>query len=647
MIMPQPGFLMDKMMTLSSEDLDNQIVEFLRGKDLLPEVVLRFPNSPKDLTLQSSFNGTRLAADSSLAQDPIFLQKIAEASPFIIYVYDLKEDQTVYTNREITAVLGYTPYQIQTMDRGLIRSLMHPADWPRWQEHLENLSSLPDGSFAVVEYRLQRPNGTWIWLRSRDMVFKREGKTNFPIQLLGTAEDITAQRETEVAMEWQATHDALTELPNRTLFQRQVAEAVQQAASGDHDLAILFLDLDGFKHINDTLGHEVGDTLLRVVADRLREAIEKESHGVIARMGGDEFTVLLPQLDGPDHPQRVADRLLTLFHEPVMLRGHELFVTASIGISVYPYDGQDRETLLRRADVAMYAAKAQGRNTYQMHTEAMNVAAFDRLLLEGSLRHAVEREEVTLHYQPQLDLATGRIQGVEALLRWRHEKFGDVPRSRFIPLAEETGLIRPLGEWALREACRQVSSWSAVLNRTDTTTLRVAVNLSARQLAQPDVVSKIRSVIEETEILPSMLELEITETALLYSGGAAAERTLHALSDLGIRLSVDDFGTGYSSLSYLRRFPFNSVKIDPSFVRELTEQPRSQAIIRAVIDLAHALDLSVVAEGVETAMQRDLLRSLGCDAMQGYLFSPAVPADRIDALLNAWAFWAWAETPSR
>ncbi len=634
-------------MILSSEDSNDLLLQFLRDKQLLPEVVLRFPDSALGAIAESDFAGTLLAPNYSHAKDPVFLQKIAEASPFVIYVYDLNEDRNLYSNREITPILGYSLEEVQNFKNGLLHSLMHPEDWARWQEHVENLSSLPDGSFAVLEYRLKRPDGQWTWLRSRDMVFKRDSKSNRPIQLLGTAEDITVQRETEVAMEWQATHDALTELPNRTLFQRQVAEAVQQASTGDHDLAILFLDLDGFKHINDTLGHEVGDTLLRVVADRLREAIEKEGHGLIARMGGDEFTVLLPHLESSDHPRRVADRLLTLFHEPVMLRGHELFVTASIGISVFPYDGQDRETLLRRADVAMYAAKAQGRNTYQMHTEAMNVAAFDRLLLEGSLRHAVEREEVTLHYQPQLDLATGQIQGVEALLRWRHEKFGDVPRSRFIPLAEETGLIRPLGEWALREACRQVASWSAVLNPKNSTPLRVAVNLSARQLAQPDVVSKIQSVIRETEILPSMLELEITETALLYSGGAAAERTLRAISDLGIRLSVDDFGTGYSSLSYLRRFPFNSVKIDPSFVRELTDQTRSQAIIRAVIDLAHALDLSVVAEGVETAMQRDLLRSLGCDAMQGYLFSPAVPADRIDSLLNAWAFWSWAETSPR
>jgi diguanylate cyclase (GGDEF)-like protein/PAS domain S-box-containing protein len=610
-------------------------------------VILRFPISTTDVAEESHFAGTLLAANSSLAKDPIFLQRIAEASPFVIYVYDLNEDRNLYTNREITALLGYTPEETQTFNKGLLQSLMHPEDLPRWQEHVNSLSSLPDGSFATVEYRLKRPNDSWVWLRSRDMVFKRDGKSNIPSQLLGTAEDITAQREAEAAMEWQATHDALTELPNRTLFQRQVAEAVEEASTGDHDLAILFLDLDGFKHINDTLGHEVGDTLLRVVADRLREAIDKESDGLIARMGGDEFTVLLPRLDGSDHPKRVADKLLALFHEPVMLRGHELFVTASIGISVFPYDGQDRETLLRRADVAMYAAKAQGRNTYQMHTEAMNVAAFDRLLLEGSLRHAVEREEVTLHYQPQLDLATGRILGVEALLRWRHEKFGDVPRSRFIPLAEETGLIRPLGEWALREACRQIASWSAVLPANQSAPLRVAVNLSARQLAQPDVVAKIQSVLRETEIAPNMLELEITETALLYSGGAAAERTLHALNEMGIRLSVDDFGTGYSSLSYLRRFPFNSVKIDPSFVRELTDAPRSQAIIRAVIDLAHALDLSVVAEGVETTLQRDLLRSLGCDAMQGYLFSPAVPADRIDSLLNAWAFWSWAEnTPA-
>ncbi|MBC8102294.1 MAG: EAL domain-containing protein [Cytophagales bacterium] len=584
-------------------------------------------------------------SDSPLASDPAFLKQVADASPFIIYVYDIREDRNLYANREITALLGYTPSQARAFGQGLMQSLVHPEDWSRWQQHLESLNSLPDGEFAAFEYRVRSVTGAWRWLRSRNLIFKRDSGTGKVVQVLGTAEDTTAQREAEATMEWQATHDALTELPNRILFQRQVTEAVREATKEDHDLAVLFLDLDGFKHINDTLGHEVGDTLLRVVAERLRTSIEADGYGTIARMGGDEFTVLLPNLDHPNRPQQVAEQLLALFQEPVMLRGHELFVTASIGISIFPYDGQDRETLLRRADVAMYAAKAQGRNTYQMHTEAMNVAAFDRLLLEGSLRHAVEREEVTLHYQPQMDLATGRIQAVEALLRWRHEKFGDVPRTRFIPLAEETGLIRPLGEWALREACRQAVNWSGAIPGDSAAPLRVAVNLSARQLAQPDVVTRIQAVLQESEIALDTLELEITETALLYSGGAAAERTLHALRDLGIRLSVDDFGTGYSSLSYLRRFPFNSVKIDQSFVRELTEAPRSQAIIRAVIDLAHALDLSVVAEGVETATQRDLLRSLGCDAMQGYLFSPAVPADRIDAFLSAWSFWSWADNP--
>lgn len=500
-------------------------------------------------------------------------------------------------------------------------------------------------------FRFLTSDGRPRWVSSIGQVLRdTEGRA---VRLAGITRDVTLHREAEERIVWQATHDILTDLPNRLHFLEQAQAAVALADADPKKgraLAVLFVDLDGFKRINDTLGHGIGDAVLQTAAKRLRAHTPPGS--LVARQGGDEFTILLPTVQTEKEATEAAEQLLRALADPFSVAGHELYLTASIGISIYPYDGWDAEVLIRHADVAMYHAKERGRNNYQIHTEDMNRAAYDRLLLENDLRRALQSNEITVLYQPQIALSGGlhgsnssssptndyfapsappHISAVEALMRWNHAEFGSVPRSRFIPLAEETGMIRALGQWIVRQACRQAREWEQ-----SGQPVRVAVNLSARQLGHPGIVETVADALKETGLNPGLLELEITESALIWNGEAAVA-TAYRLKDLGVRLCVDDFGTGYSSLAYLRRFPLDAVKIDRSFVTELVQDLQARAIVRAVIDLAHALSLWVVAEGVETEAQRDLLSGLGCDLMQGYLFSRAVTADRLTELLTSGA----------
>jgi len=474
------------------------------------------------------------------------------------------------------------------------------------------------------------------------------------------ARDISAQKRAEAAQEkavalirWQAETDALTSLPNRARFGEELDAAIARAAP----FALLFMDLDLFKHVNDSLGHVAGDRghvagdrLLQQVAGRFTERLA--AHGgpqdVLARMGGDEFTLLLvPEGGRPagDDAATAADDMLESLLAPITVEGHELHVAASIGISRFPEDGADAETLLKHADLAMYHAKGEGRGRWRSFARAMTEAAEERLRLENSLRRAIERPggeagAMTLLYQPQVSLATGEIIGAEALVRWRHPEWGMVSPARFIPLAEETGLIVPLGEWVLREACRQAAGWAR-----GGRPLRVSVNLSARQLAERGLVGSVRAALDAAGLAPHWLDLELTETALIENlagkgdgeggGGETAAGRLAALRALGIRLSVDDFGTGYSSLSYLRRLPLDVLKVDRSFVLGLDgDRGEDETVVRAVIDMAHALSLEVIAEGVEREEQRHVLARLGCDQMQGFLFSAPVPPERMAELLG-------------
>ena len=432
--------------------------------------------------------------------------------------------------------------------------------------------------------------------------------------------DISEQKKTQALVRWQAYNDPLTCLPNRACFQQALEDAIAYA----QPFSVLFVDLDQFKHINDSLGHAAGDHLLQEVTARFERCLERDD--LLARMGGDEFTLLL--LEEAARPDEKAEALLHSLFLPLFIEGHELHVAASIGVSRFPGHAFNAETLLKCADLALYHAKESGRGQWQEFSPAMTEAARERLTLESSLRKALERDELILLYQPQVSLETGQIIGSEALVRWQHPELGLVSPEKFIPLAEETGLIVPLGEWVLQTACRQAAQWER-----KGTPLRQSVNLSARQLSERGLVQSVQRILDETGLSPHLLDLELTESALVAQGEAAVE-CLTALRALGVRISLDDFGTGYSSLSYLERFKLDTLKIDKSFTQRMSSSKIGFAIVHAIVQLARALDMAVIGEGVETAAQLEGLRECRCDFAQGYLFSRPVPASDVPALLD-------------
>lgn len=435
------------------------------------------------------------------------------------------------------------------------------------------------------------------------------------------------RQRTEAQMCYQVYHDTLTGLPNRAFFDQHLPQAIARTSQNNQQLAVIFLDLDNFKTINDTLSHAVGDLLLQQVTQRISAALRAED--IVARWGGDEFTLILPNLVDPSDAAKIARRIADQLTPPFLLQNHELHVTASLGIALFPEDGQDMTTLLQNADVAMYRAKQQGRNNYQFYTQSLSTEAAQRLTLEGYLHHALGRDEFALYYQPQVNVETGEIVQMEALLRWQHPTLGLVAPGQFIPLAEENGLIVPIGEWVLRTACAQAMAWA----QAGLPLVNLAVNLSARQLQHPNLVGMVAQVLAETGLPATRLELEITETAAMADMAASIER-LRSLRQLGVKISMDDFGTGYSCLSYLKQFPLDGIKIDRAFVIDLPHSAADQAMVKAIIAMAQGLTLSVVAEGVETTEQYRGLHRLGCTEMQGFLFGRPQPAAVAAAYLS-------------
>lgn len=454
-------------------------------------------------------------------------------------------------------------------------------------------------------------------------------------EIVDVFEDITDQKLAEEdrrqlvhQLAYQANHDALTGLPNRSCLNNYLQQALDRAEQNTPHtgLALLFIDVDQFKLINDTLGHDFGDLLLQSVASRLKSCLRKGD--IISRFGGDEFVIVLPDLNSTKDISLIAQKLLAAFNKPFVIQAKEIFITASIGITVYPLDGDTIESLIKNADTAMYSAKAAGRNNFQFFTQTLNVMTQERLSLGNKLTKALERQEFLLHYQPQIDLLSGRLIGLEALIRWQDAEQGLILPAQFIPLAEETGLIVPIGEWVLRTACQQMRSWQSIFPDY----LSLAVNLSMEQIRQPNFTRRVAQILRETGLDPNILELEITESTAMQNAEATIN-ILHELKKMGIRISIDDFGTGFSSLNYLRRLPIDSIKIDKTFISDLEGPNGSADIVRTIITLSQTLHLKVIAEGVETERQADFLRSHNCNLAQGYLFSPPLPPAATETFL--------------
>ena len=548
--------------------------------------------------------------------------------------WDIDEDEFNFSD-EARRMFGFEPRE-GCITRARTLELVHPADRSKVSRAIA--TALSDGQPYSVSYRINRSDGTeCAVLIVAEPVADDSGR---PVQFLGTVQDITEQEKAESQIRMLAYYDALTGLANRERFKEQAEQAVTAAQRVGTKMALIYLDLDNFKRINDTLGHTAGDTLLRGVAKALTNIVrgtdivakvdaETSVPSSLARLGGDEFTIMLTGLSRSESAARVATRILETLSRPLKIDEREYVVTGSMGIALYPDDGGDVDVLLRNADIAMYAAKEDGRNNYRFFSEEMNSRMMERLAMESDLRKALEQDELVLHYQPQVESQTGKVVAFEALVRWNHPERGLVPPFDFIGIAEETGLIIPLGEWVMRAACEEAMSW----HQAGYPAMRISVNVASQQLTQSDLVATVEKVLKTTGMDGGFLELELTESSLM-SDVETTTQTLWNLKDIGLSLSVDDFGTGYSSMNYLKRFPLDALKIDQSFVRDLNEDPNDAAIARAVIALAKALDLSTVAEGVEDEEQLTYLRALGCDFIQGYYFSRPMPADKIVEFLE-------------
>ena len=543
------------------------------------------------------------------------LQTVSQAidqSPSIVVITDAS-GAIEFVNPRFRHVTGYCAEEVRGKNPRVLRSGVQSSD-----VYLDLWKTISEGRVWRGELQNRRKDGTCYWEAAVIVpVVDEKGRISHYLKL---AEDISERKEAEETIRRMIFYDRLTGLAGRELFVDRLTLALSHARRRLEPLAVIFLDLDHFQKVTHSLGHGSGDDLLRQVAARLTGALR--SSDTVARLGSDIFTVLLPQVADPLNAGQVAQKLLDAIGTPFSCGGHEIYMSASVGISVYPEDGEDATTLLRNADAALSRAKQQGSGTLLHYAHTMNERAMDRMVLENSLRKALDRQEFILYYQPQMELATGRLFGAEALIRWRHPERGLVPPGHFIPLAEETGLIVPIGEWVVPAGCAQLAAWK----REGADPLRLAVNLSARQFHRPDLVPKIQEFLAASALDPAHLTVEITESALMHDLEAAG-CNLKGLKDVGVNLAIDDFGTGHASLVYLKRFPIDLVKIDRSFVAGVDSNPNDAAIVSAVIAMAHQLGIEVLAEGVERKEQLDFLRSHRCDKIQGYLLSPPVPAE--------------------
>ncbi|MBI3546054.1 MAG: EAL domain-containing protein [Gammaproteobacteria bacterium] len=582
----------------------------LRGQNGMSNAIIA---TAHDITL-------RRQTEEALRTSENYLRAIIDAEPECVKLVSANGKLLQMNAAGLTMIQADSPEQV--IGRPLL-SIVAPA---HREAFLAFSESVIRGNKGSLEFEIVGLKGAHRWLATHAVPLKNQ--VNGETLLLSVTRDITERKHTEERLSYLAHYDGLTGLPNRSLFSDRLQQAMIDASRHERLVGVMFLDLDRFKNINDSLGHEMGDLLLKSVADRLSKAVRKGD--TIARLSGDEFTLVLADMGHVDDAMRVAHKIIDTFVQPFHIGNRELFITASLGITLYPFDDKDVNGLLRNADVAMYRAKESGRNNYQFYTAEMTTRALEQLALENDLRYAMERNEFSLDYQPIVDCASGQVIGMEALLRWRHGQRGLIPPAQFIFLAEETGLIVAIGDWVLRTACAQCRNWQL----QGLPALSLAVNVSARQFQQYDLTQSIQKILHETGWSPSLLELEITESVIMQQADTAV-RSLRQLSEMGIKLSIDDFGTGYSSLSYLKRFPIDTIKIDRSFVQDIPGDTDDAALAIAIITMAHSLGIKVIAEGVETREQLAFMRAHFCNAMQGYYFSRPVGADEFARLLHA------------
>ena len=522
----------------------------------------------------------------------------------IITIHD-SNGVTIYESPAASRILGYPPGTL--MGKTPFETL-HPKDVARAREAFDALLR-GEVSTAPVLMRFRHADGSWIHLEALgNNLLEHPGIRGIVL----TSRDVTERKRAEERVQYLANYDVLTGLPNRFLMQDRLTQAIAHAHRNRLRVALMHIDLDRFKVVNETLGHYVGDALLKQAAERVRKATREAD--TVARVGGDEFTIVFPNVTSVQALSAAAEGMLDDLSRAFPGEGQELFVSASVGISLYPDDAGSVDELIKHADAAMSTAKHLGRNNFQFFTADMNQEVQERMLIEAGLRTAIQRDELSLLYQPKIDLATRRIFGAEALLRWKHPKLGMISPSRFVPVAEEAGLVGQIGEWVLHTACRQIREWQDAGY-----SLQVAVNVSARQFQEYDVAELVMDIMRNTGVLAQNLELELTESAVMNDAEASIV-TLERLAELGVQIAIDDFGTGYSSLSYLKRLPLDLLKIDQSFVRDISSDPNDAAIVRAIITLARSLGIKVIAEGVENEAQLAFLNAYGCQYAQGYLF---------------------------
>ena len=500
---------------------------------------------------------------------------------------------------------------------------LHPEDRPKFSHALDQC--LSGTGNLDIEYRVAWADGNFRWLRTKgDALLDLDGD---PIKVLWVTEDVSQRKDMDARVRFLAHHDLLTGLPNRTLFQDRLQQALASAKRMQSRVALLFIDLDRFKYVNDSFGHRAGDILLQTVAARLRACVRETD--TVCRHAGDEYLIVLSALREPTEAALVAEKVLAIFDEVFLLESHEVQISASVGISVYPDDGQTMEDLIRNADAAMYHSKKGGRNRFEFFTPELNAPVAERLVLANQLRRAIENNQLVLHYQSQFDATTGRLIGAEALVRWQHTEHGLLFPDSFIALAEESDIIHLIGEWVLNEACRQIAEWQA----RGLNVVPIAINFSPFQFRRSSLVQGVAAAFARHAVKPSQLEIELTENAIMQDPKETA-RTLDQLHEMGVSLAIDDFGTGYSSLNYLKRFPIDKLKIDRSFVEDLPHDLNDSAIVQAIVNLAKSLRMVVIAEGVETKAQLEFLRSLSCDAYQGFLGGRPIESERFAALIK-------------